>query len=331
MATIQIKEPREQEAHFGLYRTTAGGDETIFVRRKIAEPTDYMHTKSRKLKIQRDNLALASQHYSHLTPTYKAVLRHQAQEVEYQKSHGTTDTKLLTGRELFISKEMRTLFTTQKQLRVPLEFCFILTDELDNILDLEARLEILHYPRWRTCPGIYLSAGNTYFQTVPDDADVYKLGYATMGTFGYQLFTYKYPEFIKVHRKSVAPCISAHYSAPWIVPTHPPSFDWEPITTLGPPILWAYHVHQPTGQAWGQCFPWGAFKLTWRKITPDIFTVTIMLGYLVRNDQVTLRPPPGMPQIWQIIGDEVGDYHTDPPQHTCRFRIAPWQILSYEY
>ncbi|GAJ18196.1 unnamed protein product, partial [marine sediment metagenome] len=64
MATVHIKEPREQEAHFGLYRTTAGGDETIFVRRKIGEPTDYMHTKSRKLKQQRDNLALASQHYS---------------------------------------------------------------------------------------------------------------------------------------------------------------------------------------------------------------------------------------------------------------------------
>ncbi|GAJ22318.1 unnamed protein product, partial [marine sediment metagenome] len=63
--------------HFGLYRTSAGGDQGIFVRRKVGDPTDYMHTKSKKVNQQRQNLALASKHYSHLTPSQKAVTRRQ--------------------------------------------------------------------------------------------------------------------------------------------------------------------------------------------------------------------------------------------------------------
>ncbi|GAI14492.1 unnamed protein product, partial [marine sediment metagenome] len=269
MATVQIKEPREQEAHFGLYRTTAGGDETIFVRRKIGEPTDYMHTKSRKLKRQRDNLALASQHYSHLTPTQKATIRHQAEEVEYQKSHGKTDTKVLQGRELFISNEIRSLATTQKQLQTPLELCITLTDELENPLDLETRLAyyVLGWPR--TIPGIYLTNGNTLFLKLPTDKDIYRLGYVTSGTFGNQIFTYKFLELLRIQSKSVAPNVEAHYGAPWILPTHPPSFDWEAATSLGPPYLWTYHVHQPTGVEWNKCYPWRAFTLRWQKIESD--------------------------------------------------------------
>ncbi|GAG82339.1 unnamed protein product, partial [marine sediment metagenome] len=160
--------------------------------------------------------------------------------------------------------------------------------------------------------------------------DLYKLGYTTMGTFGCQTFTYQLPELKEVKYRSVAPYVSAHYEGLFILPTHPPSFDWEAIKSPGPPYLWAYHVHQPTGEAWGECFSWRAFTLLWRKISPDTFSITISLGSLHREDVLYLNTYGSPPIIWRITRDILGNYHTDPPQHTCRYRIAPWEILSYE-
>ncbi|GAI66657.1 unnamed protein product, partial [marine sediment metagenome] len=77
MARVYAVKKRIQPAHFGLYRTSTGGDESIIVRRKVGEPTDYMHTKSRKLARQRANLTVASQHYSHLTPSQRQIAHRQ--------------------------------------------------------------------------------------------------------------------------------------------------------------------------------------------------------------------------------------------------------------
>ncbi len=73
-----------------------------------------MHLNSRKLQRQRQSFALASQHYAHLSPNQKAISRHQFEEVEYQTSHGKTETKLLMGRQLFIAKDIHELNVNQK-------------------------------------------------------------------------------------------------------------------------------------------------------------------------------------------------------------------------
>ena len=174
MARVEIKEPREQEAHFGLYRTSAGGDESIIVRRKVGEPTDYTHKQSRKLKRQRDNLTLASQHYSHLSPRQKAITRHQFEEVEYQKSHGKTDTKLLSGRQLFISKEMHSLETTQKQLVLPHELCIMLVDEDHEPLSGELWLRYLKDAEWLEIWKEELATGNWLFTQTPRGQEAYR-------------------------------------------------------------------------------------------------------------------------------------------------------------
>lgn len=187
MATVEIKEPREQAAHFGLYRTSAGGDEGIIVRRKVGEPTDYMHTKSRKLKRQRDNFTLASQHYSHLTPSQKAITRHQIEEVEYQKSHGKTDTKLLMGRQLFISKEIHSLETTQKQLVLPYELCIILADQGFSPLEGELWLRYLKDGKWKDCAKEELATGSWLFSEVPAGQEAYRVYGEAEGYFDPQL------------------------------------------------------------------------------------------------------------------------------------------------
>jgi len=167
MATIIILRPREQFSHFGLYRTSAGGDESIFVRRKVGDPTDYMHTRSRKCALQRYYLTLASQHYARLTPSQKAITRHQLEEVEFEKSHGTTDTKLLIGRQLFISKEMHSLKTTGKQLLLPYEVCIVLTDPDLNPLEGQLKLYFKTDGDWQETARDEIGLANWLFSLVP--------------------------------------------------------------------------------------------------------------------------------------------------------------------
>lgn len=175
MARVNVGQVREQEAHFGLYRTSAGGDESIIVRRKVGDPTDYEHSYSRKLKTQRDNLALASQHYAHLSPSQKAITRHQFEVVEFQKSHGKTDTKLLAGRQLFISREMRSLATTGKQLVLPHEVCIILVDEGFHLLDGLLWLRYLKDGSWIDTQAEQLATASWLFSRVPRDQEAYRV------------------------------------------------------------------------------------------------------------------------------------------------------------
>jgi len=183
MARVEILKPREQEAHFGLYRTSPDGEETIFVRRKVGDPTDYMHTKSRKLARQRANFALATQHYAQLTPSQKAITRHQHEEVEYIKSHGKTDTKLLSGRQLFISKEMHSLETTQKQTVLPYELCIMLVDENLSPLAGELWLYCTVSGEWFHLPKDEIYTGNWLFSLVPRDYPPYRLYGEALGYF----------------------------------------------------------------------------------------------------------------------------------------------------
>ncbi|MBA7664238.1 hypothetical protein ES703_72295 [subsurface metagenome] len=187
MATVVPGQFREQLAHFGLYRTSAGGDESIIVRRKVGEPTDYMHPTSRKLKIQRQNLALASQHYAHLSPSQKAATRHQIEEVEYQTSHGKTDTKLLLGRQLFIAKDIHQLNVAQRQIQPPLEACIILTDQGLNPLDGELWLRYLKDEQWHDIPKEELALGSWMFEKVPARQEAYQVYGEATGFFDLKL------------------------------------------------------------------------------------------------------------------------------------------------
>ena len=167
MATITILKPRVQVSHFGLYRTSAGGDESIFVRRKVGDPTDYMHTKSRKLALQRYYLTLASKHYAHLTPSQKAITRHQFAEVEFETGHSRTDTKLLSGRQLFISQEMHSLKTTGKQLSLPYEVCIILTDPDLNPLEGQLKLYFKKDGDWQETRRELINTADWLFSLIP--------------------------------------------------------------------------------------------------------------------------------------------------------------------
>jgi len=175
MATVIIKQPREQDSHFGLYRTSAGGDESIIVRRKVGEPTDVVHSKSRRLARQREYLTLASRHYAHLTPSQKAITRHQFEIVEYETGHSRTETKLLSGRQLFVSKEMHSLKTTGKQLVLPYEVCIMLVDEAHYPLEGKLWLRYPKDDRWYVVDKEELVTGNWLFSAIPRDKEAYRV------------------------------------------------------------------------------------------------------------------------------------------------------------
>ena len=174
MATVKVTHKRIQTSSFGLYRTSAGGDESIIVRRKVGEPTDVKHSQSRKLKRQREYLTLASQHYSHLTPSQKAITRHQIEMVQYETGHSKTEEKLLLGRQLFISKEMHSLRTTGKQLVLPHEVCIILSDEFLMPLEGELFLRYLKDAEWKDCTKEELYTGSWLFSQTPRKQEAYR-------------------------------------------------------------------------------------------------------------------------------------------------------------
>ena len=222
MARVDIRLFRTQYAHFGLYRTSAGGDESIIVRRKVGEPTDYMHPTSKALKSLRHHFALASQHYSHLTPSQKAITKHQIEEVEYQKSHGKTDTKFLMGRQLFISRELRSLETTGKQLALPHELCIILSDQGLCPLDGELWLRYLKDDKWRDCSKEQLATGSWLFSKVPPKQEAYRVYGEADGFFDPQLPEHQFmteQQILPYHYHkllvSVPPRTISFYSSYW--------------------------------------------------------------------------------------------------------------------
>ena len=275
MATVVPGQFREQLAHFGLYRTSAGGDESIIVRRKVGEPTDYMHPTSRKLKIQRQNLALASQHYAHLSPSQKAATRHQIEEVEYQTSHGKTDTKLLLGRQLFIAKDIHYLNVAQRQIQPPLEACIILTDQGLNPLDGELWLRYLKDDQWHDIPKEELSLGSWMFEKVPARQEAYQVYGKSTGFLDpkrpeHQAMTECYLRTYHYHKLyASAPGYSYTFASRWWVNSHrrtPPysygslyvnsklkTFDWSGTVTVA---VWRLgYPYPPEGEVARHSFP----------------------------------------------------------------------------
>jgi len=174
MATVKIGYIREQLAHYGLHRQSLGRAEPMFIRRKVGEPTDYMHSNSRKVKRQREIFGQASKLYARLTPSQKGLTRHQFKEVDFIKPHGFSDTKILTGRQLFISSEIQSLARTGLPIALPMELCIMLCDPGLNPIDGQLWLSNLIIDTWYNIPGDDIATGNWLFSQVPPAQAAYK-------------------------------------------------------------------------------------------------------------------------------------------------------------
>ncbi|MBA7546320.1 hypothetical protein ES705_38708 [subsurface metagenome] len=91
------------------------------------------------------------------------------------------------GRQLFVSKEMHSLETTQKQLVLPHELCFMLVDE--NLSPLAGTLQLFYYGRgeWWDLHSDELLTGNWLFSQVPASQEAYRPYGQAFGYFDPQL------------------------------------------------------------------------------------------------------------------------------------------------
>jgi len=173
MAKVDIGAYREQDAHYGLYQLAIESGDIVIVRRKVGEPTDYLHPNSRQVRQQRYNFGLASTHYSHLTPIQKREIRYNAEEVEYSRGSKKSGTKVLTGRNLFISKDIHSLNELQKHIPSYLQICIALADPDLNLIEGNIWLYGLFDGEWREEDRRQLSPSHWLFPSVPRDLPLY--------------------------------------------------------------------------------------------------------------------------------------------------------------
>jgi hypothetical protein len=173
MVKVNIGKWRPQDAHYGFYQETIPSGDIVIVRRKVGEPTDYLHPNSRKLRIHRRNFGLASTHYSHLTPIQKKELKYVGEIVSFVRGHSKSDTKFLQGRPLFISKDTHALDETQTQIPTPLQICIVLTDPDLNPIEGDLRLYYLEDGEWKETTHRLLSPSYWLFPTVPRNKQLY--------------------------------------------------------------------------------------------------------------------------------------------------------------
>lgn len=329
MATVKIITPRQQAAHFGLYRTSAGGDESIIVRRKIGEPTDYMHTTSKKLRRQREALGQAATHYSHLTSLQKEDLKHHIEEVEYIKNHGKTDIKVLQGRALFISKEIHNITELAKQIEMPFAICIVSAEPTGTQIGIDLTLKKTRPYPVITFPAFYPYPGTNIFYPVPRLEATYYTGsyYPRLATAAPRL--YSYDELRKGVIQLLYPYFYENSLGPYCRPTCYINLNWRWRTPDAPNQLFLVDVHEHDGTGWYNYrpYPMATFRISYFgehtiavNIDPHHFTYPNVISKWLGDE---------LP-FWRVnIDPETGGWSLDPPQKNCVYDYVKNKVILH--
>jgi len=328
MAKVILKAKRDIEAGYHIYRQPSPAGELTTVRRKVAMPSDVEHSSSRATKRQRQTFSAASKRWAAIPSVIKAELRQKYGIVETQSPHGTSQTKVLWGAQLFTSQEIHGQKYHHQHQGLPPYVCMVLTDEHNTVLDLPGYLEYGPWLfDWTACKSYYLSAGNTLFYPIPR-ARHYKIGCSKTGAPTRQIFLHDRPELLELRAKTVYPHLHQWCSYAPLCYTRPPSPNWKLQAGSDTTLFWRYQVHQPTEEVayptTDKYYPEVAYTLMWKKLTTTEFTVTIMLGSLRRPDRLTLGNRYYQKILWTITPEGT----LDPPSPIARINIPLWQILA---
>ena len=330
MARVEIGRYRPQDAHYGFYRDDLPSGDVILIRRKVGEPTDYLHPNSRKARQQRLNFGLASTHYSHLTPIQKRELKYVTEEMSFVRGHSKSGTKVLQGRTLFISKDIHALNETQKQTPTPLQICIVLTDPDLNPIKGDIWLYYLENDEWKETPRKLLSPSYWLFPTVPRNKELYHpIGAA---------LNYQDPQDPETTYLTQKELMLYHYHPLMRMPTA----ITEILRPNGPGIfcMISCQVGEPCPNHWmnvDEVVPDGEETMLMehsRKWTPDLFTIQPPTITDLAIKKVTfyavVRRQGGAPDadVRQIL------FNTDPytyKENFLYFSSEEWELHGWEW
>lgn len=134
-----------------------------------------MHLNSAETQRQRRRFTEASQHYASFTPPQKWLSRLQMKDISYIINHGKSGVKLLQGRQLVISEDVRSLRATGRLTVPPYQICIIMCDEDYNPLAGTLYLKYLEDGTWHDVEGMELDLGNWLFREVPAGKESYRV------------------------------------------------------------------------------------------------------------------------------------------------------------
>jgi len=96
-------------------------------------------------------------------------------DISYVINHGKSGVKLLQGRQLVISEDVRSLRATGRLTTPPYSICIILCDPDYNPLEGTLYLRYLEGETWHDVEGMELDLGNWLFREVPAGKEYYRV------------------------------------------------------------------------------------------------------------------------------------------------------------
>ena len=330
MAKVKLKELRELEAGYHIYRQPSPAGEMIIVRRKVATPTDVEHRSSKATQAQRQRFARASKKWASLPPVVRADLRQNYGIVDVQTPHGLSTIDVLQGSHLFISQEIHQQKYHQEHVQVPMWLCVQTVDPKGRVIDVPLSLWNYYVPGCRPAPAYYISPGNTFFYPVPESDQLYDTGQNRFGLL-WRGGNHWYLDQLKAGVRQIwCPHIREDGAGPYSRPTNPTEENWYYFTAATPQNLAITEVHEHDGSGFYNFFPWPMARFTVDLIDDRHVKVTIdpLLFYWDNVFSWGLGGTP--PLYWTVHVTAPGQWTLDPPQKTMIFDYIDKVVTGYQ-
>jgi len=331
MAKVILKEKRELEAGYHIYRQPSEAGDLITVRRKVAMPSDVEHNSSKPTQRHRQTLARASKRWASIPAPIKAIMSDNYGFVPIKGHFAQADYKVLKGRELFIAQEIHKLEYQDAHQETPLWLCVQAVDPTGRIIDIPLKLRNSACPGCNPCLARQIAIGNTLFWPACDVEYYYAVDYTIFGIHGQQSHTYYYDELKKGVQQTWYPKIFENGAGPYSTPTNPSKENWHFTPAETPQNLCICTVHEHNGLGW------------------DMFFTDPMAHFIVdkiNSSQVKVRIAPLAFHWDNVFGDNIGgtfnhywDIHVtgpgewtvEPNKYTMIYDYVKHETVRYEF
>lgn len=331
MAKVTLKQTREIEGGYHIYRQPSEAGDLITVRRKVATPSDVQHNSSKATQRHRQILSRASKRWAKIPPPIKALMSNNYAWVPTQGHFAEADYKVLTGMQLFVAQEMHKLEYHDGHIQVAEIVCAQAVDPTGRVNDVPLVLSNTLCPGCNPCIIRYLCPGNILFYPVQDVAQKF-----TLDTGVYVMHALK--EHRYYYQELKAGVQQTHYPQIWLCNTAWPlsrtrAYDanWEYSPAAAPQNLWIATAHEPVGYYPEPYYPEPAAHFVIDKIDDSTIKVRIAPMYFHRDCFFGQSFYIGQNPFWQIHVTAPGEWTIEPDQYTMIYDWTEGKIIRYEF